>query len=96
MAGGELVHAGDAGAQARQAIANIATALESLGAGLQDVVRTRMFVADMSRWEEIGRAHGEAFAGIMPATSLIGVAGLVDPRMLVEIEAVAYKPGIGQ
>ncbi|HSZ46625.1 MAG TPA: RidA family protein [Streptosporangiaceae bacterium] len=96
MAGGELVHAGDAGAQARQAIANIAAALESLGAGLQDVVRTRMFVADMSRWEEIGRAHGEAFAGIMPATSLIGVAGLVDPRMLVEIEAVAYKPGIGQ
>jgi enamine deaminase RidA (YjgF/YER057c/UK114 family) len=96
MAGGELVHAGDAGAQARQAITNIAAALESLGAGLQDVVRTRMFVADMSRWEEIGRAHGEAFAGIMPATSLIGVAGLVDPRMLVEIEAVAYKPGIGQ
>jgi enamine deaminase RidA (YjgF/YER057c/UK114 family) len=96
MAGGELVHAGDAGAQARQAIANIAAALESLGAGLQDVVRTRMFVADMSRWEEIGRAHGEAFAGIMPATSLLGVAGLVDPRMLVEIEAVAYKPGIGQ
>jgi enamine deaminase RidA (YjgF/YER057c/UK114 family) len=96
MVGGDLVHAGDAGAQARQAIANIAAALESLGAGLEDVVRTRMFVADMSRWEEVGQAHGEAFAGIMPATSLIGVASLADPRMLVEIEAVAYKPGVGQ
>jgi enamine deaminase RidA (YjgF/YER057c/UK114 family) len=96
MTGGELVHAGDAGAQTVQAIANIRAALESLGASLEDVVRTRMFVTDMSRWEEVGRAHGEAFAGIMPATSLLGIAGLVDPRMLVEVEAVAYKPGIGQ
>jgi enamine deaminase RidA (YjgF/YER057c/UK114 family) len=95
MNGAEFVHPGDAGAQTRQAIANIRAALESLGAGLEDVVRTRMFVTDVSRWEEIGRAHGEAFAEIMPACSLIGVAGLVDPRMLVEIEAVAFRPGIG-
>jgi enamine deaminase RidA (YjgF/YER057c/UK114 family) len=95
MDGVQFVHPGDASAQTMQAIANIRAALESLGATLQDVVRTRMFVTDMSRWEEIGRAHGEAFAGIMPACSLIGIAALVDPRMLVEIEAVAYKPGIG-
>jgi enamine deaminase RidA (YjgF/YER057c/UK114 family) len=95
MDGGEFVHPGDAGAQTRQAIANIRAAVESLGASLEDVVRTRMFVTDMSCWEEIGRAHGELFAGIMPACSLLGVAALVDPRMLVEIEAVAYKPGIG-
>jgi enamine deaminase RidA (YjgF/YER057c/UK114 family) len=95
MDGTEFVHPGDAGAQTRQAIANIRAALESLGASLEDVVRTRMFVTDMSRWEEIGRAHGVVFAGIMPACSLIGVAALVDPRMLVEIEAVAYKPGVG-
>jgi enamine deaminase RidA (YjgF/YER057c/UK114 family) len=95
MDGGQFVHADDAAAQTIQAIANIGAALESLGASLEDVVRTRMFVTDMSRWEEIGRAHGEAVAEIMPASSLIGIAGLVDPRMLVEIEAVAYKPGIG-
>jgi enamine deaminase RidA (YjgF/YER057c/UK114 family) len=95
MDGGEFVHPGDAAAQTGQAIANIRAAVESLGASLEDVVRTRMFVTDMSRWEEIGRAHGELFAGIMPACSLLGVAALVDPRMLVEIEAVAYKPGIG-
>ena len=86
------LHAGDAGAQARQAIANIAAALESLGAGLQDVVRTRMFVADMSRWEEIGRAHGEFFGKIRPATAMIQVGGFVSPEMLVEIEAEAILP----
>jgi enamine deaminase RidA (YjgF/YER057c/UK114 family) len=91
----QFVHPGDAAAQTGQAIANIRTALESLGASLADVVRTRLFVADMSRWEEISRAHGAAFAGIRPACSLVGVTALVDPRMLVEIEAVAYKPGVG-
>ncbi|MGH3303764.1 MAG: RidA family protein [Streptosporangiaceae bacterium] len=93
--GAEVVHDGDAAAQAAQAIANVRSALEKLGAGLADVVRTRMFVTDISRWEEYGRAHGEAFAGVRPATSMIGVSALIDPRMLVEVEAVAYKPGIG-
>ena len=92
---GVFVHAGDARAQAAQAIANVAVALEQLGASLQDVVRTRMFVTDMSRWQEYSRAHGAAFGETMPATSMIGIAALVDPRMLIEVEAVAYKPGVG-
>jgi enamine deaminase RidA (YjgF/YER057c/UK114 family) len=91
----EFVHEGDAYAQTTQAIANIATALERFGLSLADVVRTRMFVTDISRWEEYGRAHGAAFGEVMPATSMLGVASLVDPRMLVEVEAVAYQPGIG-
>jgi enamine deaminase RidA (YjgF/YER057c/UK114 family) len=91
--GAQVVHPGDAGAQTRQAIANVAVALGKLGAGLADVVRTRMFVTDISRWEEIGRAHGEAFGDVLPATSMVEVSALIDPRMLVEVEAVAYKPG---
>jgi enamine deaminase RidA (YjgF/YER057c/UK114 family) len=94
--GAQFVHAGDAGAQTTQAIANVAAALGALGAGLKDVVRTRMFVTDMSRWEEIGRAHGAAFGESMPATSMVAVAGLIDPQMLVEVEAIAYKPGAGR
>ena len=95
VADGVFVHDGDAEAQTTQAIANVAQALEALGVGLADVVRTRMFVTDISRWEEYGRAHGAAFGDAMPATSMVGVAALVDPRMLVEVEAVAYKPGVG-
>ena len=95
VAGGAFVHEGDARAQTAQAIAYVAVALERLGAGLADVVRTRMYVTDISRWEEYGLAHGAAFGGAMPATSMIGIAALVDPRMLVEVEAVAYKPGVG-
>jgi enamine deaminase RidA (YjgF/YER057c/UK114 family) len=95
VADGVFVHEGDAEAQTAQAIANVAQALEALGVGLADVVRTRMFVTDISRWEEHGRAHGAAFGEAMPATSMLGVAALVDPRMLVEVEAVAYKPGAG-
>ena len=95
VADGVFVHEGDAGAQTAQAIANVAKALEGLGVGLGDVVRTRMFVTDMSRWEEYGLAHGAAFGESMPATSMVGVAALVDPRMLIEVEAVAYKPGVG-
>jgi enamine deaminase RidA (YjgF/YER057c/UK114 family) len=95
VAEGVFVHEGDAGAQTAQAITNVAKALEGLGAGLGDVVRTRMFVTDMSRWEEYGLAHGAAFGESMPATSMVGVAALVDPRMLIEVEAVAYKPGVG-
>jgi enamine deaminase RidA (YjgF/YER057c/UK114 family) len=93
--GAEFVHGGDAYAQTRQAIANVRSALEQLGVSLADVVRTRMFVTDISQWEAYGRAHGEAFAEVMPATSMIEVGGLIDPRMLVEVEAVAYKPGVG-
>lgn len=95
VADGVFVHPGDAGAQTAQAIANVAQALEGLGAGLADVVRTRMYVTDISRWEEYGLAHGAAFGEVMPATSMVGVAALVDPRMLIEVEAVAYKPGVG-
>jgi enamine deaminase RidA (YjgF/YER057c/UK114 family) len=93
--GAEFVHEGDAFAQTARAIANVSTALEGLGSGLAEVVRTRIYVTDMTRWEEYGRAHGEAFAGVWPATSMIQVAGLIDPRMLVEVEAIAYRPGIG-
>jgi enamine deaminase RidA (YjgF/YER057c/UK114 family) len=95
VADGVLVGEGDARAQTTQAIANVAQALEQLGLGLADVVRTRMYVTDISRWEEYGLAHGAAFGETMPATSMVGIAALVDPRMLVEVEAVAYKPGIG-
>jgi enamine deaminase RidA (YjgF/YER057c/UK114 family) len=95
VAGAEFVHPGDAYAQTVQAIANVAAALEELGAGPADVVRTRLFVTDISRWQEYGRAHGEAFADVLPATSMIQVGGLIDARMLVEVEAVAYKPGSG-
>src|SRR5215475_10902531 len=93
--GAEFVHPGDAYAQTGKAIANVRSALEQLGCTLDDVVRTRIFVTDISRWEEYGRAHGEAFGAIMPATSMIQIAALVDERMLVEVEAIAYKPGIG-
>jgi enamine deaminase RidA (YjgF/YER057c/UK114 family) len=93
--GAQFVHAGDAYAQTAQAIVNVGSALAQLGAGLADVVRTRVFVTDIGRWEEYGRAHGEAFAGIMPATSMIGIGALIDPRMLVEVEAIAYRPGAG-
>jgi enamine deaminase RidA (YjgF/YER057c/UK114 family) len=95
VAGAEFVHEGDAYAQAAQAISNVRAALGELGLTLSDVVRTRMFVTDIGRWEEYGRAHAAAFGGVRPATSMVGVAALIDPRMLVEIEAVAYHPGAG-
>jgi enamine deaminase RidA (YjgF/YER057c/UK114 family) len=93
--GADFVYPGDAYAQTAQAIANVAAALAALGAGLADVVRTRIYVTDIGRWEECGRAHGDAFAGVMPATSMIQISALIDPRMLVEVEAIAYKPGVG-
>jgi enamine deaminase RidA (YjgF/YER057c/UK114 family) len=92
---GEVVHEGDIEAQTAQAIRNVASALAELDASLADVVRTRLFVLDISRWAEVGRAHGAAFGDVMPATSMVQVSGLIDPRMLVEVEAVAYKPGVG-
>jgi enamine deaminase RidA (YjgF/YER057c/UK114 family) len=86
---GEIVGIADAYEQAAQCIRNIEKALKRLGAGLEHVVRTRMFVTDISRWEEYGRAHGEFFREIMPATAMVEVKALIDPRMLIEIEADA-------
>lgn len=92
---GKVVHEGDAYEQTKQAIANIRWALRQLDSDLADVVRTRIFVTDISRWEEYGRAHGEMFGDTMPATSMVQVSALIDPLMLVEVEAVAHKPGSG-
>jgi len=93
---GELVHAGDMEGQTRQTIRNVAAALAEVGVSLHDVVRTRIFVTDISRWEEVARAHGEAFGDIRPATTMVEVVRLIDPAMLVEVEAVAYRPGVGE
>ena len=86
---GAIVGKGDPYAQAKQAIANIERALAAAGAVLADVVRTRIFVTDISHWQDIGRAHGEAFADIRPATTMVEVTRLIDPDLLVEIEADA-------
>jgi len=91
MVDGAVAHPGDAGAQTRQALAIVREALERAGFTLADVVRTRMFVTDISRWEEIGRAHGEFFGDVRPATSMLQVSALIDPEMLVEIEADAVR-----
>jgi enamine deaminase RidA (YjgF/YER057c/UK114 family) len=88
---GEVVHVGDMAAQARVAMSVLVAALESAGFSAADVVRTRMYVTDTSRWEEVGRAHGAVFADVRPATAMIGVASLLHPDMLVEVEADAVR-----
>ncbi|HUQ48857.1 MAG TPA: RidA family protein [Gemmatimonadaceae bacterium] len=87
---GAIVGIGDAGAQTVQTIANIQRALEAVGATLEHVVRTRIYVTDITQWEAVGRAHGDAFGAVRPATSMVEVSALIAPEMLVEIEADAF------
>ena len=90
---GNVVARGDAYGQAKQALANIERGLAQAGGKLSDVVRTRIYVTDIRLWQEIGRAHGEVFGNIRPATAMVQVAALIDPAMLVEIEAEAIVEG---
>ena len=88
-ADGVVLHPGDMYGQAKEALRRIEAALAETGASIRDVVRTRMFVTDISRWEEAGRAHGETFGDIRPATTMVEVARLIEPGILIEIEAEA-------
>ena len=89
---GEILHPGDVEAQARAALRIIGEALAEAGASFEDVVRTRIYLADATTWEAAGLAHGEVFGEILPATTAVEVGGFVDPRILVEIEATAIVP----
>jgi enamine deaminase RidA (YjgF/YER057c/UK114 family) len=90
---GEVAHAGDMTRQAEQAILIAGQALAGLGASLADVVQTRMYVTDITRWREVAEAHRLAFADVAPAASMVQVAALIDPRLLVEVEVVAHRAG---
>jgi enamine deaminase RidA (YjgF/YER057c/UK114 family) len=90
--GGEVVGGDDIGAQAREALRRIGHALNEVGAELGDVVRTRIFVTDIDRWQEVGRVHGEVFGQIRPASTMVEVSRLIEPALLVEIEADAVVP----
>jgi enamine deaminase RidA (YjgF/YER057c/UK114 family) len=93
MADGAIAGPGDPLVQAQQALSNVEEALAKVGARLEDVVRTRMYVTDISQWESVARVHGEVFGAIRPVTAMVEVSALIDPRMMVEIEADAFVDG---
>ncbi len=90
---GQVVGPNDPGAQAHYILQKIETALQAAGASLQDVIRTRMFVTDISRWEEVGRAHGAFFREVKPVATLVEVSALISPELMVEIEVTAVMSG---